>query len=83
MEHCNSTVLGVTRTAYANEKTYQDFLGLVSHEYFHLWNVKRLRPKALGPFDYQQENYTTSLWIAEGFTAYYDNLILRRAGLIF
>ncbi len=82
LEHCNSTVLGVTRTAYAAEKTYQDFLGLVSHEYFHLWNVKRLRPKALGPFDYQQENYTTSLWIAEGFTSYYDNLVLRRADLI-
>jgi predicted metalloprotease with PDZ domain len=82
LEHCNSTVLGVSRTAYASEKTYQDFLGLVSHEYFHLWNVKRLRPEALGPFDYQQENYTTSLWIAEGFTAYYDNLILCRAGLI-
>ena len=82
LEHCSSTVLGVSRTAYAAEKTYQDFLGLVSHEYFHLWNVKRLRPKALGPFDYQQENYTTSLWIAEGFTAYYDNLILRRANLI-
>ncbi len=82
LEHGNSTVLGVTRTAYAAEKTYQDFLGLVSHEYFHLWNVKRLRPKALGPFDYQQENYTSSLWIAEGFTAYYDNLILCRAGLI-
>lgn len=82
LEHCNSTVLGVSRTAYASEKTYQDFLGLVSHEYFHLWNVKRLRPKALGPFDYQQENYTTSLWIAEGFTAYYDNLVLCRAGLI-
>ncbi|MGI4021227.1 MAG: M61 family metallopeptidase [Janthinobacterium lividum] len=82
LEHCNSTVLGVTRTAYAAEKTYQDFLGLVSHEYFHLWNVKRLRPEALGPFDYQQENYTTSLWIAEGFTAYYDNLVLCRAGLI-
>jgi predicted metalloprotease with PDZ domain len=82
LEHSDSTVLGVTRTAYASEKTYQDFLGLVSHEYFHLWNVKRLRPRALGPFDYQQENYTTSLWIAEGFTAYYDNLILCRAGLI-
>ncbi len=82
LEHGNSTVLGVSRAAYATEKTYQDFLGLVSHEYFHLWNVKRLRPEALGPLDYQQENYTTSLWIAEGFTAYYDNLILRRAGLI-
>jgi len=82
LEHANSTVLGVAGTAYATEKTYQDFLGLASHEYFHLWNVKRLRPKALGPFDYQQENYTASLWIAEGFTAYYDNLVLRRAGLI-
>lgn len=82
LEHGNSTVLGVSRAAYVTEKTYQDFLGLVSHEYFHLWNVKRLRPEALGPLDYQQENYTTSLWIAEGFTAYYDNLILRRAGLI-
>ncbi|MGI4750158.1 MAG: M61 family metallopeptidase [Janthinobacterium lividum] len=82
LEHCNSTVLAVPRAAYALEKTYQDFLGLVSHEYFHLWNVKRLRPKALGPFDYQQENYTTSLWIAEGFTSYYDNLVLCRAGLI-
>ncbi|WP_419801422.1 M61 family metallopeptidase [Mucilaginibacter sp.] len=82
LEHCNSTVLAVPRAAYAAEKTYQDFLGLVSHEYFHLWNVKRLRPEALGPFDYQQENYTTSLWIAEGFTAYYDNLVLRRSGLI-
>lgn len=82
LEHCNSTVLGATRTAYATDKTYQDFLGLVSHEYFHLWNVKRLRPEVLGPFDYQQENYTTSLWIAEGFTAYYDNLILRRSNLI-
>lgn len=82
LEHASSTVLGVSRTAYADEKTYQDFLGLVSHEYFHLWNVKRLRPKALGSFDYQQENYTTSLWIAEGFTAYYDNLVLCRAKLI-
>ncbi|RYY28077.1 MAG: M61 family peptidase, partial [Sphingobacteriaceae bacterium] len=82
LEHCNSTVLAVPRTAYAAEKTYQDFLGLVAHEYFHLWNVKRLRPKALGPFNYQQENYTTSLWIAEGFTSYYDNLVLCRAGLI-
>jgi len=82
LEHGNSTVLGVSRAAYVTEKTYQDFLGLVSHEYFHLWNVKRLRPEALGSLDYQQENYTTSLWIAEGFTAYYDNLILCRAGLI-
>lgn len=80
LEHLNSTVLGATRNGYTNKTTYKSFLGLVAHEYFHLWNVKRLRPKALGPFDYDSENYTTNLWIAEGFTAYYDNLVLRRAG---
>ncbi|NEU07528.1 M61 family metallopeptidase [Flavihumibacter sp. R14] len=79
LEHFNSTVLGASRFGYANENSYQGFLGLVAHEYFHLWNVKRLRPVALGPFDYDNENYTSNLWIAEGFTAYYDNLMLRRA----
>ncbi len=78
LEHLNSTVLGASRMNYTNEKDYKGFLGLVAHEYFHLWNVKRLRPKALGPFDYTAENYTPNLWIAEGFTAYYDNLMLRR-----
>lgn len=57
------------------------WLGLVSHEYFHAWNVKRLRPVELGPFDYENEVHTRSLWIAEGFTSYYGPLILRRAGL--
>ncbi len=76
LEHLNSTVLGASRLAYSTDKGYKSFLGLVAHEYFHLWNVKRLRPKALGPFDYSNENYTRELWIAEGFTAYYDNLIL-------
>lgn len=80
LEHLNSTVLGASRLNYTNERGYKGFLGLVSHEYFHLWNVKRLRPKALGPFDYNHENYTRELWIAEGFTAYYDNLMLRRCG---
>ncbi|MGB4773796.1 MAG: peptidase M61, partial [Daejeonella sp.] len=80
IEHLNSTVLGATRLAYDKEAGYDGFLGLVAHEYFHLWNVKRLRPIALGPFDYEKENYTTNLWIAEGFTAYYDNLMMRRAG---
>ena len=80
LEHLNSTVLGASRNSYASEPGYSNFLGLVAHEYFHLWNVKRLRPIALGPFDYDKENYTTNLWIAEGFTAYYDNLTLRRAG---
>ena len=79
LEHFNSTVLGSSRFGYSNENSYQGFLGLVAHEYFHLWNVKRLRPAALGPFDYDTENYTRNLWIAEGFTAYYDNLMLRRA----
>ena len=83
LEHLNSTVLGASRFGYTNEITYKNFLSLVAHEYFHLWNVKRLRPVALGPFDYDNENYTSNLWIAEGFTAYYDNLILRRAGFYF
>ena len=80
LEHLSSTVLGASRDAYANEDGYQRFLTLAAHEHFHLWNVKRLRPAALGPFDYDNENYTTDLWIAEGFTAYYDNLIVHRLG---
>jgi predicted metalloprotease with PDZ domain len=54
----------------------------ISHEFFHLWNVKRIRPDALGPFDYENENYTKLLWVAEGLTAYYEGVILRRAGLM-
>ncbi|HUH33857.1 MAG TPA: PDZ domain-containing protein [Daejeonella sp.] len=79
LEHLNSTVLGASRFGYNNENTYKNFLSLVAHEYFHVWNVKRLRPMGLGPFNYDSENYSTNLWIAEGFTAYYDNLIVRRA----
>ncbi|WP_148233535.1 M61 family metallopeptidase [Pseudopedobacter saltans] len=82
LEHLNSTVLGAKRMGYNDPVIYANFLGLVAHEYFHLWNVKRLRPAALGPFDYEKENYTTDLWIAEGFTAYYDNLLIKRAHLI-
>lgn len=82
LEHLNSTVLGASRNAYSNPTGYLNFLGLVSHEYFHIWNVKRLRPENLGPFNYSAENYSTNLWISEGFTAYYDNLVLRKAGLI-
>ena len=80
LEHLNSTVLGASRDGYATEEGYKDFLSLVAHEYHHLWNVKRLRPVALGPFDYENENYTTNLWIAEGFTAYYENKFMLRAG---
>ncbi|MBD1394016.1 M61 family metallopeptidase [Mucilaginibacter glaciei] len=81
LEHLSSTVLGASRNQYSSEAGYKGFLGLVAHEHFHLWNVKRLRPIVLGPFDYETENYTTNLWIAEGFTAYYQNLILRHAGI--
>lgn len=80
LEHLNSTVLGATRNAYDKESGYKGFLSLVAHEYFHLWNVKRLRPIALGPFDYDNENYTTNLWTSEGFTSYYENKLLIRAG---
>lgn len=82
LEHLNSTVLGATRNGYTNPRTYNGFLGLVAHEYHHLWNVKRMRPIALGPFDYDKENYTTNLWISEGFTSYYQNKLMIRAGHI-
>ena len=81
LEHLSSTTLGASRDSYSTESGYRNFLSLVAHEHFHLWNVKRLRPIALGPFDYDTENYTTDLWIAEGFTAYYQNIILRHANI--
>jgi predicted metalloprotease with PDZ domain len=61
---------------------YNTLLGLISHEYFHTWNIKRLKPKEFIPYDYAKENYTQMLWFFEGFTSYYDDLMLRRAGLI-
>jgi len=98
LEHLNSTALGYPRfgfrirtgdratsaapNAAETDRDYRGFLSLVSHEFFHLWNVKRIRPDALGPFDYTQENYTKVLWVAEGITDYYADLSLRRAGLI-
>lgn len=81
-EHLNSNVSMTTPAAFKTRRRYLDFLGLEAHEYFHCWNVKRIRPRALGPFDYQRENYTRNLWVAEGFTNFYDNLLLRRAGLL-
>ena len=79
LEHCNSNVLSVDRWTY-DGSNYINFLNLVAHEYFHLWNVKRIRPIELGPFNYDQEVYTNYLWVMEGFTSYYDELILRRCG---
>jgi len=80
IEHLNSTVVMNQRFSYQNEGSYENFLGLIAHEYFHLWNVKRIRPSELGPFNYNEENYTHSLWIAEGITSYYDELGMMRAG---
>ncbi|MBS0600229.1 MAG: M61 family metallopeptidase [Proteobacteria bacterium] len=88
LEHRNSTSLLCARDDLpqpgAAELTdgYRTFLGLCSHEYFHAWNVKRIRPAAFTPYDYQRENYTRLLWAFEGITSYYDDLMLRRSGLI-
>jgi predicted metalloprotease with PDZ domain len=88
LEHRNSTALICNRKdlprlgEVKQPAGYTTLLGLVSHEYFHTWNVKRLRPKEFTEFDYSQENYTELLWFFEGFTSYYDDLLLRRAGLI-
>ncbi|GGG51530.1 M61 family metallopeptidase [Hymenobacter glacieicola] len=82
LEHLFSTTLSVSRTAYSSEAGWKGFLGLVAHEYFHLWNVKRIRPVALGPFNYDQENYTRMLWVSEGGTEYFSNLIVQRAGFV-
>ena len=93
LEHRNSTALicqraDLPRVADAAAKDaplsegYTTLLGLISHEYFHTWNVKRLRPAEFARYDYTQENHTELLWFFEGFTSYYDDLLLRRAGLI-
>jgi predicted metalloprotease with PDZ domain len=82
LEHRNSTVLGVDRWGFAPRGNYEQFLRLAVHEYFHTWNVKRIRPHNLGPFDYTQEVYTPLLWVMEGFTTYYDVILLRRCGFV-
>ncbi len=82
LEHLNSTSLIYPRWNFEPYNRYVRFLSLAMHEYFHLWNIKRIRPKQLGPFDYENENYTNLLWVAEGFTSYYDEYLLRRAEFI-
>ncbi len=88
LEHRNSTALICKREGlpFAGMKdsteAYRSFLGLASHEYFHSWNVKRIRPAAFVPYRLAEENYTRLLWLFEGFTSYYDDLLLVRAGLI-
>ncbi len=88
LEHRNSTALIASRRDLPRlgdnrvGDGYTTLLGLISHEYFHTWNVKRLRPAEFTHYDYARENYTQLLWFFEGFTSYYDDLLLRRAGLI-
>ena len=88
LEHRSSTALICARQdlpfkrMQGTPKGYVQFLGLCSHEYFHSWNVKRIKPAAFKPYDLSQENYTQLLWLFEGFTSYYDDLILLRSGVI-
>ncbi len=88
LEHRASTALLCARNDLPHERMdktssgYRTFLGLVSHEYFHTWNVKRIKPAAFTPYDLDRENYTTLLWAFEGFTSYYDDLLLARSGLL-
>ncbi len=80
VEHLNST--SITFPANVFEDRPQRFYSLTAHEFFHAWNVKRIRPQVLGPFDYSREVYTRNLWVAEGVTSYYDDLLCRRANLL-
>jgi predicted metalloprotease with PDZ domain len=81
LEHKTSCTLNYSRFGFRNLDKYHRFMQLVAHEFFHLWNVKRIRPKALEVFDYDGENYTPSLWFSEGTTSYYDLTIPLRAGI--
>lgn len=81
LEHKSSTTLSVNRFTYSPDR-YTRFLTLVAHEYFHLWNVKRLRAKELGPFNYDEEVYTPLLYVMEGFTSFYEDQIVYKAGFI-
>jgi predicted metalloprotease with PDZ domain len=80
MEHLTSTQI-IEPGALGEPGVYEDTLGTVSHEFFHVWNVKRLRPEELGPWDFTRPLRTRGLWVAEGFTNYYGHLMLRRAGI--
>lgn len=80
LEHLNSSVNHIIRWSYG-EKNYQRPISLLAHEYFHLWNVKRIRPFELSSFNYNEENYTKLLWFFEGVTSYYDDYICYRAGV--
>ncbi len=82
LEHLNSCAVFNSASSLSDPAGYKRWLGFVCHEYFHLYNVKSIRPISLGPFDYDRENYTNLLWFSEGGTVYYEDLILNRAGLL-
>lgn len=82
LEHKASCALAMTRQAFDKPKGYEELLALTSHEIFHAWNVKRIRPAAMLPYDFTRENHTRLLWAFEGLTSYYEYLALRRAGLV-
>jgi predicted metalloprotease with PDZ domain len=82
LEHERSTALQVSRHAFSPGRPYEESLALLAHEFFHLWNVKRLRPAAFHPFDYGREQYTRLLWWFEGATSHFENVLLARAGLL-
>lgn len=82
LEHKNSTALQFDGRKLGHREDYINWLCLVSHEYFHTWNVKRIRPIELGPFDYRNENYTRMHWLTEGLTSFMDELLVYRSGLI-
>ncbi len=81
VEHLNSTRITVGENDFVAQSSYRQFLATVAHEFVHLWNVKRIRPAALGPFDYTREVHTHLLWVSEGLTSYYGDLLLERAGI--
>lgn len=81
LEHLNSTLVTCSATGMRTPGAYLGWLNFISHEYFHAYNAKRLRPVELGPFDYEKEPRTSGLWVAEGLTVYYDTLVTTRAGL--
>ena len=80
LEHLNSTALGVSRWTYTNPKSYNYFLSLAAHEYFHLWMVKRLKPIEFDFINYDEETYTDLLWVMEGITSYFEEKIMLRSG---
>ncbi len=82
IEHSNSAAISFNGESLAKPEGYLRWLSYVTHEYFHNFNVKRIRPLALGPFDYTQENLTSMLWVSEGLSVYYEDLLLVRAGLM-